>query len=92
MVESWLPLIAGFVLLVAGGELLVRGAVQAAERLGVSPLVIGLTLVGFGTSMPELVTSVQAGLSGSPGIAYGNIVGSNIANILLIGGISALKR
>ena len=90
MVETWLPLIAGLVLLVAGGELLVRGAVQAAERLGVSPLVIGLTLVGFGTSMPELVTSVQAGLSGSPGIAYGNIVGSNIANILLIGGISAL--
>ncbi|WP_343504901.1 calcium/sodium antiporter [Alloyangia pacifica] len=90
MLETWIPLIAGFVLLVAGGELLVRGAVQAAERLGVSPLVIGLTLVGFGTSMPELVTSVQAGLSGSPGIAYGNIVGSNIANILLIGGISAL--
>jgi len=52
--------------------------------------VIGLTLVGFGTSMPELVTSVQAGLNGSPGIAYGNIVGSNIANILLIAGVSAL--
>ncbi|WP_353475404.1 calcium/sodium antiporter [Salipiger sp. H15] len=90
MVETWLPLVAGLVLLVAGGEFLVRGAVQVAERLGVSPLVIGLTLVGFGTSMPELVTSVQAGLSGSPGIAYGNVVGSNIANILLIGGISAL--
>lgn len=90
MTETWLPLIAGFLLLLAGGELLVRGAVQAAERLGVSPLVIGLTLVGFGTSMPELVTSVQAGLAGAPGIAYGNIVGSNIANILLIGGVSAL--
>ncbi|QDL91506.1 calcium/sodium antiporter [Paroceanicella profunda] len=90
MVEVWGPLIGGLLLLVAGGELLVRGAVQAAERLGVSPLVIGLTLVGFGTSMPELVTSVQAGLSGSPGIAYGNIVGSNIANILLIAGVSAL--
>ena len=90
MIETWGSLLAGFLLLVAGGDLLVRGAVQAAERLGVSPLVIGLTLVGFGTSMPELVTSVQAGLSGSPGIAYGNIVGSNIANILLIGGISAL--
>nr|WP_226627682.1 hypothetical protein [Alloyangia pacifica] len=90
MSETWMPLIAGFVLLVVGGELLVRGAVQAAERMDVSPLVIGLTLVGFGTSMPELVTSVQAGLSGSPGIAYGNIVGSNIANILVIGGISAL--
>lgn len=83
-------LAGGLVLLVLGGEWLVRGAVQVASRLGVSPLVIGLTLVGFGTSTPELVTSVQAALSGSPGIAYGNIVGSNIANILLILGISAL--
>ena len=90
MWETGLLLVMGLVLLMAGGELLVRGAVQAATRLGVSPLVIGLTLVGFGTSMPELVTSVQAGLSGAPGIAYGNIVGSNIANILLIAGISAL--
>ncbi|WP_068114333.1 calcium/sodium antiporter [Tropicimonas marinistellae] len=90
MFETWLPLIAGLALLVAGGELFVRGSVQAAERLGISPLVIGLTLVGFGTSMPELVTSVRAGLSGSPGIAYGNIVGSNIANMLLIAGVSAL--
>ncbi|MBL3701469.1 calcium/sodium antiporter [Sulfitobacter sp. BDSS02] len=90
MIETWLPLLGGLILLVAGGELLVRGSVEAAERLGVSPLVIGLTLVGFGTSMPELVTSVQAGLKGSPGIAYGNVVGSNIANILLIAGVSAL--
>jgi cation:H+ antiporter len=86
----WLSLIGGFVLLVVGGELLVRGAVQVAGRLGVSPLVIGLTLVGFGTSTPELVTSVQAALSGSPGIAYGNIVGSNVANLLLILGTAAL--
>lgn len=90
MLDIWLPLIGGLVLLVAGGELLVRGAVQVASGLGVSPLVIGLTLVGFGTSTPELVTSVQAALSGAPGIAYGNIVGSNIANILLIGGLSAV--
>ncbi|MBF9035564.1 calcium/sodium antiporter [Rhodobacterales bacterium HKCCE2091] len=90
MIDTWVPVLGGLVLLVAGGELLVRGAVQAAGRIGVSPLVIGLTLVGFGTSMPELVTSVQAGLRGSPGIAYGNIVGSNIANILLIAGVSAL--
>ncbi len=88
--DVWLPLIGGLVLLVAGGDLLVRGAVRVAERLGVSPLVIGLTLVGFGTSTPELVTSVQAALAGSPGIAFGNIVGSSIANILLILGISAM--
>ncbi len=89
MIDIWIPLLAGFVLLILGGELLVRGAVRVAERLGVSPLVIGLTLVGFGTSTPELVTSVRAALAGSPGIAYGNIVGSNIANILLVVGASA---
>ena len=88
--DIWLPLIGGLVLLIGGGELLVRGAVQVATNLGVSPLVIGLTLVGFGTSTPELVTSVQAALTGAAGIAYGNIVGSNIANILLILGVAAL--
>ena len=86
----FLSLFVGFVMLVLGGEFLVRGAVRVAVRLGVSSLVIGITLVGFGTSTPELVTSVQAALSGSPGIAYGNIVGSNIANVLLIVGASAL--
>lgn len=90
MFDIWLPLLGGLVLLVFGGEFLVRGAVNAATLLGVSPLVIGLTLVGFGTSTPELVTSVQAALAGAPGIAYGNVVGSNIANVLLIGGIAAL--
>lgn len=90
MIDTWLPLLGGLVLLVLGGEFLVRGSVQVAERLGVSPLVIGLTLVGFGTSMPELVTSVQAALAGSPGIAFGNIVGSNIANTLLIVGASSI--
>lgn len=85
-----LSILGGLALLIIGGELLVRGAVQTAARLGVSPLVIGLTLVGFGTSTPELVTSVQAALSGSPGIAFGNIVGSNIANILLILGTAAV--
>lgn len=88
--EIWLPLLGGLVLLIVGGELLVRGAVQVASGLSVSPLVIGLTLVGFGTSTPELVTSVQAALSNAPGIAYGNIVGSNIANILLIAGVAAI--
>ena len=90
MTITLLALILGLLLLVVGGELLVRGAVRVARRLKVSPIVIGLTLVGFGTSTPELVTSVQAALSGSPGIAYGNIVGSNIANILLIVGASAI--
>ena len=88
--EILLPLLVGLVLLVGGGELLVRGAVAVAERFGVSPLVIGLTLVGFGTSTHELVTSVKAALDGYPGVAYGNIVGSNIANILLILGAAAL--
>lgn len=80
----------GLILLVVGGELLVRGAVAVAERAGMSPLLIGLTLVGFGTSTPELVTSVQGSLAGSPGIAIGNVVGSNISNMLLILGTSAL--
>ncbi|MGQ0673459.1 MAG: calcium/sodium antiporter [Hyphomicrobium sp.] len=85
-----LMLLGGLLLLATGGEFLVRGAVAVAERLGMSPLLIGLTLVGFGTSTPELVTSVQAAMAGAPGIAIGNIVGSNIANLLLILGLSAL--
>jgi cation:H+ antiporter len=88
--ETALLIIGGLVMLVIGGELLVRGSVRVAEQLGVSPLLIGLTLVGFGTSTPELVTSIQAALIGSSGIAVGNIVGSNMANTLLILGISAL--
>lgn len=85
-----LSILGGLALLIVGGELLVRGSVRLAERMGVSPLLIGLTLVGFGTSTPELVTSVQAALIGSPGIAVGNIVGSNVANVLLILGLSAV--
>lgn len=83
-------LFIGLVLLTVGGEALVRGALAAARRLGVSPLLAGLVIVGFGTSAPELVVSLQAALSGSPAIAMGNVVGSNIANILLILGVSAL--
>lgn len=83
-------LFVGFALLIAGGELLVRGSVAVAERLGVSPLIIGIVLVGFGTSMPELVISIQASLSGSPGISIGNFVGSNITNVFLIVGLSAM--
>ena len=82
--------VAGLGLLIAGGEALVRGAVALALRLGVSVMVIGLTIVGFGTSMPEMVTSVQAALIGAPGLALGNVVGSNIANILLILGLAGL--
>ncbi|WP_421989930.1 calcium/sodium antiporter [Qipengyuania sp.] len=83
-------LVGGLIALLVGGELLVRGAVGLAERAGVTPLVIGLVIVGFGTSMPELVTSVEAALAGSPAIAWGNIVGSNLANTLLILGAAAL--
>jgi cation:H+ antiporter len=80
----------GLLLLVVGGDGFVRGAVAIARRAGLSPLLIGLTLVGFGTSTPELLTSVQAAVAGSPGIAVGNVVGSNIANILLILGLAAV--
>ena len=83
---------AGLILLVGGGDLLVRGAVRLATALGVSPLVIGLTLVGFGTSVPELATSLIAARSGAPAIAIGNVIGSNICNILLIIGASALLQ
>ncbi len=85
-----LSILGGLAVLVLGAELLVRGAVRLAEGLGVSALVIGLTVVGFGTSTPELMTSVQGAIHGSPGIAVGNIVGSNLFNILVILGISAM--
>ncbi len=87
-----LIVIAGITLLLAGGEALVRGAVGIARRSGISPFLIGLTIVGFGTSAPELVVSVDAALTGSPGIALGNVIGSNLANIMLIVGAAALIR
>lgn len=90
---SWLTLIlllAGFVLLIGGAELLVRGAAHLAVDLGISPLVVGLTVVAFGTSAPELAVSVLSAWQGQAGIALGNVVGSNIANVLLILGLSAL--
>jgi cation:H+ antiporter len=83
-------LLLGIVLLTAGGEALIRGSLAAAKRLGVSPLLSGLVIVGFGTSAPELVVSVNAAIEGRPDIAIGNVVGSNIGNILLILGICAL--
>ncbi|MEN4010611.1 MAG: calcium/sodium antiporter [Chloroflexota bacterium] len=87
---AWLTLIAGLVLLIAGGEALVRGSSRLAAALGVSPLIIGLTVVAFGTSSPELAVSILASLSGQGNIAIGNVIGSNIFNILFILGISAL--
>ena len=90
MLSDTLILLLGLVLLIAGGDLLVRGAVRIAERLRLSPMLVGLTVVGMGTSTPELAASLQASLAGSPGIALGNIVGSNIANSLLILGVAAL--
>ncbi len=83
-------LLLGIALLTVGGEALIRGSLAAAKRLGVSPLLSGLVIVGFGTSSPELVVSVNAAIEGQPDIAIGNVVGSNIGNILLILGMCAL--
>jgi len=82
--------LGGFVLLFGGGELLVRGAVAVSRRFGLSPLLIGMTVVAWCTSAPELVVSLDAALKGSSAIALGNIVGSNIFNILGVLGVSAL--
>ncbi len=82
--------LGGFILLLFGAEFLVRGAVALAQRFNVSPMIIGMTIVAYGTTAPELVVSLEAALSGAPGIAVGNVVGSNIANILLILGCASL--
>ena len=84
--------VAGFILLGVSGEALLRGAVTTADRLKVPPLFIGLTVIAFGTSIPELTVSLNAARSGNPDIAVGNVVGSNIANILLVLGAMALFR
>lgn len=86
----YLSAAAGFALLFGGGELLVRGAVAVARRFGLSPLLIGLTIVAAATSAPELVVSISAALNGSSAIALGNVVGSNTFNVLGVLGISAL--
>ena len=90
MMLDFLFLFLGIALLTVGGEALIRGSLAAAKRLGVSPLLSGLVIVGFGTSAPELVVSVNAAIDGRPDIAIGNVVGSNIGNILLILGVCAL--
>lgn len=89
---AYLHLGLGLVLLVIGGEGLVRGSVTLARRLGVSTLLIGLTIAAWGTSAPELVVSIQAARIDAPGLVLGNVVGSNICNILLILAIAALLR
>lgn len=89
-VLTFVALALGLVCLVAGAELLVRGAASIAGRFGIAPVIIGLTVVAFGTSAPELAVSVSAGFAGDGEVAFGNVAGSNIANILLILGSSAV--
>ena len=84
--------ILGLSMLVAGGEVMIRGATGLAAGLGVSPLAIGLTVVAFGTSAPELAVNVNAALAGKGGVSFGNIIGSNMANIGLILGLTALIK
>ena len=92
MIQSMLILILGFILLVKGADWFVEGAASAAERLGIPQLVVGLTIVAMGTSMPEAAVSIASALKDNPEIAVGNVVGSNILNILMILGITALIR
>ena len=86
----YLTLVAGLALLIVAGDFLVKGAVGLADRIGIPPLIIGLTIVSFGTSAPEMVVSLRAALDGLPGISLGNVIGSNIANVLLVLGIPGL--
>ncbi len=87
---TWILLAVGLALLLVGAELLVRGASQLAARFSVPPLVIGLTVVAYGTSAPELAVSLQAAAAGQPDIAVGNVLGSNVFNVLFILGLTAL--
>lgn len=90
MIADLALVLTGLVALIIGGESLVRGAVGMSLRLGMPPLIVGLTVVAFGTSAPEMIVAVAAVLNGSPDMALGNVVGSNIANILLVLGLPAL--
>jgi cation:H+ antiporter len=92
MFLSSLVLLAGFVFLIKGADLFVDGAAQLARGMSVSPMVVGLTVVAFGTSAPELFVNISAAISSNTDLSLGNVMGSNIANILLILGISALIR
>lgn len=91
-IPALLALVVGLVFLVGGGELLVRGAAALALKANIPPLIIGLTVVSMGTSAPELFASVEAALEGHPGLAIGNVLGSNVANLALILGLTALIR
>lgn len=90
MIYDFLFLIAGFVLLIQGAEFLLKGATSFAYKFGISKMVIGLTIIALGTSLPELVISIFSSVEGKSDLLFGNIIGSNIANILLILGISAV--
>lgn len=90
MLMSWLAILGGFVLLVWSAERFVHGAAGLAGNLGVSPLIIGMTIMGFGTSAPEMLVSGMAASSGNPAMGVGNALGSNIANIALVLGATAL--
>jgi cation:H+ antiporter len=90
MTLFFVAVLAGLILLVYGAERFVYGAAGTANALGVSPLLIGLTILGFGTSAPEILVSGTAALNGNPGLGYGNAIGSNIANIALVLGVAAL--
>jgi cation:H+ antiporter len=90
--EIFILLLFGLIFLFIGGELLVRGSSSLAISIGLTPLVVGLTVVAFGTSSPEMVVSIQAALQGNSAISIGNVIGSNIANIALILGLSALIK
>jgi cation:H+ antiporter len=87
---EWFLFLAGFVLLITGAELLIRGASRLASLVGLPPLVIGLTVVAFGTSAPELAINVRSAFAGQPDLGVGNVIGSNIFNVLFIRGLSAL--
>ncbi len=86
----YVQLAGGFIYLLMGADLLVRGAVSLGRKIRVAPMVVAFTVVAFGTSMPELVVSLRAALTGLPGLAIGNVVGSNIANVLMVVGVAAI--
>ncbi len=89
---AFLGIVVGLILLIVGGGLLVTGASQLAARFGVSPMIVGLTIVGFGTSAPELVVNIIGGLRGESALAFGNVIGSNISNLALVLGAAAILQ